>query len=104
MAMNAGWVEITLVNGVGTGSWRHPDYATALGTGVSANDPGPIQLDNPPSMILPVLLLDNQLQIGHIQWAVTTTGVRAVSTHNQDSSTWRIWGFVMVPPVLYQVG
>lgn len=104
MAMNAGWVEITFVAGVATGSWRHPDYATALGTGLSANDPGPIQLDNPPSFIIPVCLLDDQLHIGFIQWQATTTGIRGVSTHNGDTSTWRIWAFVMVPPVLYQVG
>ena len=102
MAMNMAWTEVTLVAGAGSGSWYHPAYATARGSGVGTLDA--VALDFAPVKIDLDLVTSGAQALG-IKYNIqaTTTGVSIGSTHPSDTSTVRIWATCRIPPSQYQV-
>jgi len=90
--MNAGWVDITLADGVGTGSWRHPEQVRR---GASADA---VELDAAPQFLSLYCTANNLVDVGivKVEWS-SATEVRIVSTHNSDSSTYRVWALVKLP-------
>ena len=95
--MNAGWADVTLSAGVGTGNWKHPQQTK---NGYSGADS--VQLDDTPPLVIPVrTALPTDMGVGIVSIVATNTGVRIVSTHNSDDSTFRVWAFVKVPPTLF---
>ena len=97
MAMNAGFDLVTLVNGVGTITWRHPEQRRD-GTGAEA-----VELDGVPQFFWITPTANTLLAVGVVKVeAVTAIGGRLVSTHNSDSSTYQVVGFVDLPEALFR--
>lgn len=99
MAMNAGFDLVTLVNGVGTITWRHPEQRRD-GTNADA-----VELDAVPQFFWITATANNLAQVGVVKVEVATAiGGRLVSTHNSDSSTYQVVGFVKLPESLWRAG
>ena len=97
MAMNAGFDLVTLANGVGTITWRHPEQRE---DGASAEA---VELDALPRYFWIVATANDLLQVGVVKVeSVTRIGGRLVSTHNADSSTYLVVGFVKMPEWLFR--
>ena len=97
MAMNAGFDLVTLASGVGTITWRHPEQRED-GTGAEA-----VELDAVPRFFWIVPTANTLLAVGVVKVeAVTRIGGRLVSTHNSDSSTYLVVGFVKMPEWLFR--
>ena len=97
MAMNAGFDIVTLANGVGTITWRHPEQREA-GTSAEA-----VELDGVPRWFWIVPTVNNLLNVGVVKVeSVTAIGGRLVSTHNSDTSTYLVVGFVKMPEWLFR--
>ena len=95
--MNAGWADVTLSAGVGTANWKQVQQVPG---GYSAADS--VQLDGvPPFYSVVRTALPTDMGVGIISVTVTATGVRIVSTHNSDDSTFRVWALVKLPPDLF---
>lgn len=93
--MNVGWVDVTFANGVATGVWRHPDQ-TKLGALAET-----VTLDDVPPFVDAICTSHNNTNIGFPMWTATAAGIRGVSSHVADSSTWRVKAFVKIPANLY---
>ena len=99
MAMNAGFDLVTLANGVGTITWRHPEQRRD-GTGADA-----VELDAVPQFFWITPTANNLAQVGVVKVeAATAIGGRLVSTHNSDSSTYQVVAFVKLPESLWRAG
>ena len=95
--MNAGWADVTLADGVGTGNWKHPQQVPG---GYAAADS--VQLDGVPPLLIPTrTALPTDMGVGIVSLVATATGIRIVSTHQSDDSTFRVWAFVKLPPALF---
>lgn len=94
--MNVGWVDVTFASGVATGNWRHPDQ-TKRGSNADT-----IELDDTPAKIEATPTLHSMTNIGIPHWVATANSIRGVSSHNSDTSTWRVWAWVKVPSPLSQ--
>ena len=99
MAMNAGWVDVTLASGVGTGNWRHPEQVR------DGSNADTVELDARPEFYGIVPSANNLAQVGVVKVeAISATAVRLVSTHNSDSSTYRVWALVKMPEAFWRAG
>ena len=95
--MNCGWADVTLVAGVGTATWRHPQQVPG---GYSAADL--VELDGvPPFVSERRTSLPTDMGVGIVSSTVTATGIRIVSTHQSDDSVFRVWALVKIPPALF---
>lgn len=97
--MNAGWTQLTMAAGAGTGTWRHMGQ---LGRGIATAEA--VELVAAPIMVIEHIITITAGAIGFHTFTLTATGVTVASTHGGDSSVIRLYAFVIPPPPWYTLG
>lgn len=93
MAVNKGWTQVTLVAGVGTGTWRRADQAMA-----PFADAEVVELDYDPVEVTPWSQSGTLGNKGLLNITATKNGVTVASSNNADTSVIRLWGTARIPP------
>ena len=98
MAINAAFCDITLNNGTGTGTWKHPDQ-------IRDSAPEAVEMDDVPQEVTHEVTASDGVKQGLlVMTSRTRTGVTFLSTHLDDETTIRVHARVKNPIPNYQYG